>query len=77
MDNFIFNPINKTESSTSFEYYGVLGAEDFLDNESMPRMSSDSPKVYAKKIINSDSGTKYCVKISNNNKLIRRFTNII
>ena len=46
MDNFIFNPTEKTQDSMSFEYYGVSGTEDYLDADGMPRMAQDSPKVY-------------------------------
>lgn len=69
MDNFIFNPIEKAQESLSFEYYGVSGAEDFVDADGLPRMAQDSPKVFAKKIIRSNSSTQYCIKLSNNNKL--------
>lgn len=71
MDNYIHEQVkNKTEILNA-EYYTIIGQEDFLDNNGMPRSANElSDKTVAKKIVKNNGKVKYSIKIGNNNKLV-------
>lgn len=71
MDNFIFstNKTNAIKQESNIEYYTVSGNEDFFDEDQMPRLNSDSNKVYAKKTIRDNGTARYSIRLSLSNKL--------
>jgi hypothetical protein len=68
MQNFIFKPTDKNESTIQNEYYGVGEEQDYVDENGYARLKNFSQKVHAQKTITTDN-TKYMVKINNNHKL--------
>jgi len=71
MNEYLFSP-NKNKSvneSNTIEYFTISGNQDYYDNEQMPRLSSPSDLVYAKKVINSEGITRYFIRLSLSNKL--------
>lgn len=68
MSECIFS-IKKDNKSSLTEYYTLSGNQDFFDENELPRLSSESDKVYAKKIIREDNSIRYCIRLSLSNKL--------
>lgn len=70
MDEFIFSNIKSTTAQqNTIEYYTVSGLQDFFDENQLPRLNSDSDKVYAKKTIRDNGTIRYSIKLSLSNKL--------
>lgn len=68
MDNFIFKPTSKENSSVEQKFYCLIGEEEFIDNDGYPRLNTNSKKVLAKTTVR-DNITTFAVKVANNNKL--------
>jgi hypothetical protein len=71
MDNFIFsaNKADTTKQQSVVEYYTLSGNEDFFDDDQMPRLNTDSNRVYAKKTIRDNGTARYSIRLSLSNKL--------
>lgn len=69
MSNYIFSSDKKIQSESSVEFYTLSGSEEFFDNNQLPRLSKESDKVYAKKIIRDDGSARYSIRLSLSNKL--------
>lgn len=68
--NFIFSQAKNTVvKEPVMEYYTISGSEDFFDNNQLPRLNTDSDKVYAKKITRDDGTIRYSIRLSLSNKL--------
>jgi hypothetical protein len=68
MSDCIFS-IKKDNKSSLTEYYTLSGNQDFFDQNELPRLSSESDKVYAKKVVREDNSIRYCIRLSLSNKL--------
>jgi hypothetical protein len=68
MDDFIFSPKQKTDS-TDTNYYCMTGSENYTDGDGFPRSEKDGKNVLAKRVSKTDSQPQYFIKISNSNKL--------
>lgn len=62
---------NTTQNDNSSDaYYTIVGQEDFVDNESNPRINSESSdKVLAKKMARSDGTYRYMLKLDRGGKV--------
>lgn len=60
---------DNNDKLSSTEYYTIAGNEDFCDSNQLPRLSSESDRVYAKKIIREDNSIRYAIRLSLSNKL--------
>jgi hypothetical protein len=69
MTEYLFsqNRDKKNEESTS--YYTMSDHQEYFDEDQMPRLKTNSDKVYAKKIINEEGKAKYSIRLSLSNKL--------
>lgn len=69
MDNFLFT-IDKDKNTQNQELcYTVVGKEDFLDTEGLPRVETKSVYTMAKIIITSSNTRRFFIKVYGNNKL--------
>lgn len=68
MDNFIFQPTAK-QDTTLYQYYCMVGDEDYKDENGTPRLKTDSKLTLAKRIDKTDAQPQFFIKISNQNKL--------
>lgn len=70
MSEYIFQQDNTIKKSTSdIKYYTLDGEQDFFDDQQMPRLKTESEKVYAKQIIGSNGNIRYSIRLSLSNKL--------
>lgn len=62
---------NTTQNDNSNDaYYTIVGQEDFVDNESNPRINAESSdKVLAKKMARSDGTYRYMLKLDRGGKV--------
>lgn len=67
MENYIFSQdIHKPE--TSEEYYTLIGMEDFLDTNNLPKLNQLTDNTFAKKIIRDDGSIRYSIKLNTSGK---------
>lgn len=58
------------ESTNGSEFYCIIGSEEFLDNNSNPRVSKENDsRVLAKKILRDDGSVKFTIKTNASGKL--------
>jgi hypothetical protein len=72
MEKFIFeqNRTNTKKVETREEFFTVLGNEDFLDDNSNPRITEENNnKVYAKRILRDDGSYRYSIRLATSGKL--------
>lgn len=72
MEKFIFeqNRTNTKKVETREEFFTIVGSEDFLDDNSNPRITeANNNKVYAKRILRDDGSYRYSVRLSASGKL--------
>ncbi len=68
MEDYIFSQtINKPEINE--EYYTLIGMEDFLDTNRLPRQKNANDNTFAKKITRDDGSIRYSIKLNTNGKL--------
>lgn len=70
MSNFIsqFQTVNETTNTDA--YFTISGQEDYIDNESNPRIQkADSNKILAKKLSRVDGTFRYLLKMDRNGKI--------
>jgi hypothetical protein len=71
MDSYIFNPNTKSHQTEIAQpkYYCLVGNEDFIDPEGLPRKTKDCIDVLAKCITRDGGQPQYYIKLANTNKL--------
>lgn len=70
MDEFIFTNAKTTDAQISLiEYYTMSGLQDFFDENQLPRLNTNTDKVYAKKTIRDNGTSRYSIKLSLSNRL--------
>lgn len=71
MDNFIFQPKpNHQITIPDNTFYCLVGKEDFLDSDQLPRLNQENDKrLAAKKIIREDGTIKYLIRTGDDRKL--------
>lgn len=71
-DNCIFTPNQQKEneavSSSSANFYTILGDHDFIDANGFPRVNNDNPKVVAKSI-QKNNISKFYIKVGTYGKI--------
>lgn len=70
MNDFIFEQKPGKKEIVETKYYTVSGQEEYIDDNGVPRVSSDNGSVLAKETIRSGALPKYSIKIGLNNKLV-------
>lgn len=66
-DTFIFSNNKSNLIPDETILYTIIDQHNFIDNDNNPRLSEDSNRVYAKKIIKNNT-QKYLIKVDNTNK---------
>jgi hypothetical protein len=69
MNNYIFKQETGNKNNSLSSYFTILGEEDFMDANQLPRCKHLTDKVYAKEIINELGIKKYHIRLSLSNKL--------
>jgi hypothetical protein len=52
-----------------FEYYTIIGDQDFLDSNGKPRASKENNKVVAKTVTTDDKPSRYYIKVGTYGKI--------
>lgn len=67
MENYIFSQdLDRPEANE--EYYTLIGMEDFLDTNHLPRQKNSNDNTFAKKITRDDGSIRYSIKLNSNGK---------
>lgn len=70
MDEFIFDSAKTMDAKrSSIEYYTISGMQDFFDENQLPRLNTNTDKVYAKKTIRDNGTARYSIRLSLSNRL--------
>lgn len=69
MNDYIFKQQTENDKNNTSLYFTVLGEEDFMDNNQLPRCKELTEKVYAKETINELGVKRYHIRLSLSNKL--------
>ena len=58
------------EEDNGSAYYCVIGSQDFIDEESFPRVNKeDDNRVLAKRIVRDDGSSRFSIKLTNSGKM--------
>jgi len=67
MEDYIFSQtIDKPQ--TNEEYFTLIGMEDFVDTNNLPRQKTSNDQTFAKKITRDDGSIRYSIKLNTNGK---------
>jgi hypothetical protein len=73
IDNFIFQPNNKSEDCLHKQYFCLSSQADFIDSDGNYQQHNEDQNTLAKKII-KDSSIFYYIKSSTSNQLYNPFS---
>mgnify|MGYP003333029329 CR=1 FL=1 len=65
----IFSSQRQEDTEEVYVFYTMAGNEDFLDQDSFPRLKQDGQDVYAKKTTRIDGSIKYLIRTGLDKKL--------
>lgn len=68
-DSFMFFQRNTGDLSKDYEYFTMLGDQEFLDDHGRPRAKTENNKVVAKSLSVEDKPKRYYIKVGTYGKI--------